>query len=270
MFLTTCGGTQICIVKGGKGDGEVVFWINPDNKDDKKLIEKHCKKILEQNVRTMKVWDGKFEQLPSDKVRILYIAGPSGSGKSTYLANYVRWYQKLFPNCKVILFSKIDDDIAFEDLDCKRIELSEDLIENPLDISEVEPGSIVIFDDVDTIANKKLLASLMNFQSQILELGRHGKVQCIITSHLINKGPQTRTIMSEMKSFTFFPSSGTVQPIEYALKRYIGLRPDEIRDILSIDSRWVTLLLEAPQMILTEHECTFLSEFKKKIKSPKR
>jgi len=255
-MFSTKDGIPICIVKGGKSDGEIVFL-------DDGAVPNYKTKLLSSSItapKVVSVEDGKFQQLPSDKVRVLYIAGPSGAGKSTYISEYAKIYKKLYPGSRIILFSRIADDPAFDDLCYKQIELTDDLVENPLQLEEVIPGSLVIFDDIDTVSNKKLLKSLLNFQSQVLELGRHKDIKCLITSHLINKGPQTKTIMNEMQSFTFFPQSGAARQIRYALEQYVGMKYKEITKMMKTNSRWITILRNYPQILLSEHKCMFLSE----------
>lgn len=251
MFSTDAG-IPVCVVKGGKGDGEIIF-VTED--------EKKHKVVKGKPIRYIEVRDGIFQQMPSDEVRIIYIAGPSGSGKSTYAADYAFLFQKIYPENKIILFSRVGSDPALEGLSYKRVVLTDDLVENPLQIEEVEEGSLVIFDDIDTISNDQLRKSLFNFQGQILEIGRHRNVKCIITGHLINGNDkkQTRTIMNEAHSVTLFPKSGSQYHMKYYLKQYFGLSTAQIRKLLSMESRWITLFKLYPQIVLTQHEGIFVS-----------
>src|SRR5208337_3313732 len=102
--------------------------------------------------------------------------------------------------------------------------LSETLIKNPLQIEEVQDNSLIVFDDIDTISNPELLDSLINFQAQLMEIGRHKNIKVFITSHLANgiKMKQGRIIMNEMQSFTFFPGSGSFHQIKHCLTKYFG------------------------------------------------
>lgn len=251
MFSTE-EGIPVCTVKGGKGDGEIIFVTEE---------EKKHKIVRGKPIRYIDVRDGVFQQMPSDTVRVMYVAGPSGSGKSTYTADYSFLFQKIYPDSKIILFSRVHSDPALEGLDYKRVVLTEDLVENPLQIEEVEEGSLVIFDDIDTISNEELRKSLFNFQGQILEIGRHRNVKCIITSHLINGNDkkQTRTIMNEAHSVTIFPKAGSLYHIKYYLKQYFGLSVKQINAIVALESRWVTLFKSYPQIVLTQHEGKFVS-----------
>lgn len=256
MFSTESG-TPICKIDGGDLDSEILF-IDEKTSDD----PKDKRKIMRAN-RHVEIEDGKFQVLPNDKIRVMYVPGPSGVGKSTYTSKYAKIYKKLYPDARIILFSRIKNDPAFEGLLYKRIELNDELAANPLQLEECTEDSLVIFDDVDTISNTKLLISVLNFQSQIMELGRHKNVKCIITSHLINgnQRKQCRTIMNEMHTLTVFPQGGAVHQIRYVLDKYFGLTYKQVTKILKMDSRWVTIHKNHPQIIVTETSACFLKNF---------
>lgn len=246
-MLSLKDGIPICVVKGGKSNKTIVFLNDNINLEKRKLA----------------ISDGKFQQLPSEKTRVIYIAGPAGSGKSTYVAEYVKLYKKLYPDAKIILFSKVEDDPAFEDIDFKVIPIDEDLVENPLQIEEATDDTLFVFDDIDTISDKNILKSLQNFISQCMELGRHKNIQCIITSHLINGNDKkyTRTIMNELHTLTIFPHSGSSKSIKYCLGEYFDIEKKDIQKILQTNSRWVTIYRTYPKIILTENKVAFADNF---------
>ena len=49
-------------------------------------------------------------------------------------------------------------------------------------IKEFE-NSVVIFDDIDVISGKKIREAVYTTLSQILEIGRHFRITCLVTSH---------------------------------------------------------------------------------------
>ena len=253
MFSTE-EGVPVCVVKGGSNNGEIIF-LNKQDKDKNKVVKSPKKIQLEDD-------DAEFEQLPSDEVRVLYVPAPAGSGKSTYIGKYTKRFCKFHPDKKVFLFSRIQDDPALAEINYKRVVLNEELIENPLQLEEVSDGSLVIFDDIDTISNQKLMRSIYNFQAQLLEMGRHKRIKVCIASHLINGNDrkQSRTIMNEMQSMTIFPASGSVQQIRYALCTYWGLDFKQCTKLLKMKSRWITLFKHAPQILLSEKCLMFMSE----------
>lgn len=253
MSFSTSNGDPLAIVVGGKSKGEIIFLQSEERKDTT---------VKAKPVRDIQVGDGVFEQIPDpDHIRILYIAGPSGSGKSTYAASYIKKYLKLYPGCGFYVFSRVADDEVIDKLKPHRIVIDEEMIHDPIQLEDVEENSIVLFDDIDTISNKKLQDSVNNIKKQILEMGRHTNIQCVITSHLINGNDKgtTRTVLNEMQSFTFFPSSGSTYQIKYCLKQYFGLSGTQIAKVLALPSRAVTIRKIYPQVVISEHQCIFIN-----------
>lgn len=264
-MFSTKDGEPVAIVKGGKANGEIIF-INTKTQSDTCLKDNPS--------RSISVQDGSFEQLPSPNVRIIYIAAPSGAGKSFYSASYIKKYIKLhFPKGErtdeqiqtdphFYLFSRLDADKVLDDLKPIRVKVDESCLKNPFDIREIQPNSMVLFDDIDCITNPKIQACVNLLKEQIMDLGRHTNIKCVVTSHLINGKDKnaTRTLLNEMQSLTIFPKAGSAYQIRYALKHYFGLSATQINKILAIDSRWVTILKSYPQCLISEHQLMFISE----------
>lgn len=240
--------------------GKVVAMIKNKNKVNEIVsidsnIQKGIKKIkLHDNDEFVPVLDTECRS-------IVYICGASGSGKSTFARTLVDNFHTMFPKSIIYMFSRLSSDPAFDDLETKkiiiRIPINNDLIESQIDvINDIEHGSMVIFDDIDTISDKKLMNVLNNIKLQILEIGRHKKIYCIVTSHLINTGDRnsTRTMMNEMSSLVIFPKGGgSVYQQKYCLKNYLGLSNDQISSIIQTsNSRWVLISKNYPQYILTQ------------------
>lgn len=225
-------------------------------KDNKKIISLSDKEIS-NGFDKIKILD-KGVLVPIiniDGREVDYIAGPSGSGKSTYASKIIQIYKKLFPNNNIFIFSRLDKDDVLDRLKPIRVMLDNSLIEDPIDIhSEFQEGDLILFDDCDTIQDKKLKDAISKLKNDILETGRHLNLYIIITSHLINGNDRkdTRTILNEAHTLTIFPKSGSSYGINYVLKNYIGLSKDQINKILNLPSRWVTIGKNYPQYVLYE------------------
>lgn len=240
-------GKMIAMIKNKKKVKELVF-VDPNNQRGIKKIKLHDDDVF-------------VPVLDSDARSIVYICGASGSGKSTFARMLVDSFHKMFPTTPIYMFSRLSSDPAFDDLENKkiliRIPIDKDLLESNIDVvTDFDEGSLVIFDDIDTISDKKIMAVLNNIKLQILEIGRHKKIYCIVTSHLINTNDRngTRTMMNEMSSLVIFPKGGgSVYQQKYCLKNYLGLSNDNITDILETsDSRWVLISKNYPQYVLTQ------------------
>lgn len=278
MFSFDAGKT-IAVIKGGKLNGEILFVNNNEGQCcggcSHKCSKKPCcggcnmcykkQKVNRYIPRDFRI-DGKFQQLPSEEDRIIYIAGPAGSGKSTYAGKYIELYLKLFPDAQFFVFSRLNEDPAFDHLNPHRVTIDESLITEPIDITEdVTPDSIILFDDIDTIQDKKLQLAVNKLKADILEIGRHQNIRCVITCHLINPNERAaaRTLLNEMQTMTVFPNAGSTYQIEYALRKYFGFSVKQIRTLLDIkDSRWLTIFKNYPQVILTENRAMFVTELR--------
>ena len=141
--------------------------------------------------------------------------------------------------------------------------MDESLIQNPIDIhKEIEPGSLVVFDDVDTFSDPKIINAINKLKADILETGRHANIPAVITSHLINPNDRKagRLIMNEMTTMTIFPrGGGSKYQQKYCLKNYLGYSNKEIDKLLKINSRWITFSKNFPQYILTESKAFIIN-----------
>jgi hypothetical protein len=193
----------------------------------------------------------KLEVLPRTDCReVGYVSGVSGSGKSTYVASYIKNYIKMFPDNPIYIFSSLEKDKAFDKYKVKRIKIDESLIENPLSFEQFE-DSLVIFDDTNTIKDKKLLAIVDHYKAHIIECGRHIRARILITSHIISDHMKTRQVLNECSFITVFPNNNKYHIIKY-LKNYAGMSKEQIERILNIKSRWITIYNHYPSYLIYE------------------
>ncbi len=224
-----------CIAKLGKQ----LICIDNSNNKGLKVIE--AKKLNE-----------KFTQVPSISGReSIYISGASGSGKSTYAADYIRNYKKIYPDNNVYLLSKVKNDPAFETLEGITVIDPELFDDDETDFnSDQFSNCLILFDDIDQL-NDKIRKKVTFLRDQLLETGRHNDVFVISTSHLITNYKQSRILLNEANSVTFFPASGWYHIKRY-LEQYVGLSKDEIHKIKNTKSRWVTIFQQFPTVVMQE------------------
>ena len=104
---------------------------------------------------------------------------------------------------------------------------------------------------------KEALYGLLN---QILEVGRHTKTSCIITNHLPTNGKETRRMLNECHSITYFPSSGSKRQLNNLLEGYIGMDTKDIKKAKKLNSRWITVFKNYPQFIMGEKKIYSLAD----------
>lgn len=231
----------------GKNKGKVTLNIIEDKKDF-------------TNEAIGKEFTTKDELLPVPNVHlereVCYIAGPSGSGKSTMCSNYIKTFKKVFPNNSFFLFSRKPSDKILDKLKPLRVPLNQDIVDNPIDINQdINSGSLLLFDDCDTINDLGIKTAVNALLRDVLETGRSHNLSCILTSHLINGTDKnkTKTIFNEAHNITIFPQSGNPYAINYALKNYLGFDSKTISKILKLPSRWVFISKTYPVYVLYEN-----------------
>jgi energy-coupling factor transporter ATP-binding protein EcfA2 len=244
-------GSPICIIKGGKNNGEKVYLTDKIDDDDK------LKKV--KSYQNMALKDGVFQQIPNTRKEreIGVIVGASGSGKSTYVKKYIVEYKKVYKNRPVFMFSNITEDETLKDVKINRIKIDETLLNDPLSVQDFSE-SLVLFDDIDVISNKLLKEAVYQIMNEILETGRHFKVSSLMTSHLSN-GVNMKRILNESHFFVYFPFGSTRQTI-YTLENYIGVDKNDIKKIKGTKSRWACVFKNYPQVVLTEKHIFMLAE----------
>ncbi len=248
MFSINDGKPMAKIV-GGEYNGEILYLRAESDESESDESE---------DLGTAVEFDGKLVPLLDVNQRsVVYIAGPSGSGKTTYALNLVKNYKKIFPNKDFYLFSRTDykDDPAYSGMKIQQVKLDENLLENPINIEkELRGGSILLFDDCNTIQDDKIKKQIDKLMADIMEVGRRMDITIIITNHLVipNERKIARTILNEAQILTVFPKSGSSQQITYALKTYFGLTKKQINEILSLPSRWVTIYKNYPMCVMYE------------------
>lgn len=270
-------GTPIALVKKGKFDGELLCLVDIDSGDCCDKCSERCyqskKKCCSKcNLSSIRKEDDHLD-LSADvtfsmsKLKPLvkmyeraveYIAGPSGSGKSTMANSLIENYTKVNPKAEVFIISRTDyrTDPALKDLKIKQIKIDDRLLEKPLDITkDFSKGTLILFDDCNTVQDDKLRKYLEKLISDILEVGRKLGIYIIITSHLLipNEKKFARTILNEVQYMTVFPKSGSSQQIRYALKTYFGLTDKQVSKILDLESRWVRISKSYPMYVLYDH-----------------
>ena len=202
-------GRPLCKVEKGKYNGYIVSVSDqqPNEEEDNEELIKEFKRLKIPN-------DSRFQHMP-DTTRereILYITGCSGSGKSTYTRKFIEQLKKAKKDIPIYLFSALPDDESLDSVKPLRIQLDESLIEDPIDIKEFA-DSVVLFDDIDVIPDKKIREAVYEIMNMGLEIGRHYKINMVITNHLPTNGRDTRRILNEASSFTYFPHSANANII---------------------------------------------------------
>lgn len=217
------------------------------------IYKKAKKKVNNTNGREIVIHDGILRPLPSmDSRQCIYVTGPSGSGKSTYIAKYAEMYKKQHKDKNpVVLFSRLGEDESLDYIKPTRIEITDELLEDPIEPEELT-DTMTIFDDTDTIRDKKLLKEIDSLKDDLLQVGRHNNTHVVIVSHMMTNYKQTRAVLNECHAIVFFPKSGNRHAITYVLTKYFGVSKKDLERIMDLPSRWVALYKNFPMFVLYE------------------
>ena len=200
-----------------------------------------------------------------------YICGATGSGKTTWACHFIKEILRRRPSMKFYVFSQLKEDDVLDLIKPVRIQLEESLIEEPIPLEKLE-NSVVLFDDIETIPDKKLKEAVANIRSRCLSEGRHHNISTICTNHQITDYKKTRDMLLECEFITFFPQSGGNNSILRLLQTYIGLSKKQVNRLMSLPSRWVTVYNRAPLTAMYESGVFLLTDMMEppKVKEPAR
>lgn len=260
-MLSLKKGRKIAIIKIKGNRKKEYIYINENDIYNSESDDNKNKndKTLTTNI---KIKNGRILPLPNTQiVEKIYISAPSGAGKSTFISNWINEALKMkqFKNDDVILFSSIEQDEVLDKHDPLRVELNEELIENPLNGEDVK-NSIVIFDDTDTIQCTQINKAVLDFKNYLLEQGRHFNTRLLITSHILSDREKTKRTLNEATAICLFPRSGTTELIKKFLKDKLGFSKKQIKKMLNLKSRWVCIYKTAPMYIISEREIYILND----------
>jgi len=248
-----------------ENQGTPIAIIKPEEKGKSRCpilcVESKKESIRPFNDLVLKDGEGKIQPIPNPEQerQILYITGASGSGKSYFTRQYCAEFQRIFPKRQIYLFSSINDDSSIDEIKgLQRIKLTPSLLKEELTAEDFK-DSMVIFDDTDCITDKAMKLKIGGILNSILETGRHFNTYCIYTSHLPCAGNDTKRILNEAHSITFFPHSLGGRSLKYLLESYLGLDKEQIKKIKSLPSRWCMVAKTYPQVVISEKNAYLVS-----------
>lgn len=196
---------------------------------------------------------GILKPVPEIKGRqCLYTSGPSGAGKSTHTSSYAQQWRALFPDNPIYLFSSVAEDKALDKLHPIRIALDPSILENKLQPADFK-NSLVIFDDIDVITDKKVKDEVFRIQDQLLQTGRHTNTYVISTSHTLVNYNKTKIILGEAHQITVFPNGTKLnESFKRFLEKHCSFDKKCIAKIEGLKTRWITVNKSYPQYVLYE------------------
>ena len=94
--------------------------------------------------------------------------------------------------------------------------------------------------------------------NQVLEVGRHYSISCLITNRVPSDRHNTRRILNEVMYFVYFPASAGGK-IKYVLTEYLDVDEQNIKYFKSLNTRWTVIRKNFPQRWASQHEVGLLN-----------
>ncbi|MBS1737344.1 MAG: ATP-binding protein [Bacteroidetes bacterium] len=197
--------------------------------------------------------EGYIECLPLQESSRVSIFGPSGVGKSTWTGNFLEQYHKKYKKNKIYVFSPIREDGAFKKVETEYVRLEDSILDHPLQIQEFK-DSCCVFDDIESINDKKIRQSIETFRDICLETGRHENITTLCISHVILNGPSTKRMLNESDQVVVFARSN-FNAIKNLCVRYYGFSRDDVNYLKQIGekSRWQCIKRSFPTCIISQN-----------------
>jgi hypothetical protein len=132
------------------------------------------------------------------------------------------------------------------------VKIDATVLEIPFDVGEFT-NSVCLFDDIESITDKKLNDSVRIFRNQCYEIGRSpSNITTIAVHHVILANEKTKIILNESDEVVLFPKSNFSQ-IESLCRRYYGMTKDQLNYLKDVPSRWAVVKRSYPTTIITEN-----------------
>jgi hypothetical protein len=209
-----------------------------------------------EHLKELQLKGGVIQKIPNDIISngdMLIISGPRGSGKSWHLADYVIEYTKMFPKNPIYLIRSGNEDKNLDRYVTKVINLSDEKIKDQFVKSEMVPSdfknSLVIFDDIDMIAQADISKLVYRLLNDIIETGRKYGIYCVQTSHLSADHEKTKRALNGANSITYM-GNGIQSASTYVLPKLLHLDRKQINKMCNTGSRWLTLFKDFPMCVM--------------------
>jgi hypothetical protein len=232
--------------------------IPPVEEDELEIYHK----LLAMNKRltSVKINQGNFQQLPniqnnSDGTHerdVMLYYGSGGSGKSWQINKYLIEYNKIYKKNHIYVFSPHKTDAYSKIKNLINVVVDEELMNEKEIALDSLSNSVIVFDDVDSIQNKKVNEFIKKFRDFALENSRHHNINLLVTSHDVLTGRNNRLLLNELTHLYVFPR--TNPNLNYLIKTYTGIQETEIKKIVRENPRWVCICKSYPRWVMTENQ----------------
>lgn len=243
-----------------KKDMTLIAYKVSDDSKIKSYIYLDAEKDPTKRVEHLKIeHDEKFQPVPIIKsneknTTYSYVAGASGCGKSYFVAKWIENLKKQskFKDHDVYVISpQTEDDPAFEKLGYFRLDITfPDFAQLTF---EDFKDSIVVFDDLTSLHDKRLSFFITMLQKACLENGRKLNISVISVNHALKDWMKTKYVIGESPYYTIFPNSNYNECAKF-LKSYASFDKFQLEYVKELDTRALTIHRNSPNYMISDHE----------------
>jgi hypothetical protein len=244
------GGTPVAVV------------TNEDKPKQKKMLFMYDTKVPDGEHSISLEGNDTYEKAidTSQEREVMYVSGMSGAGKSYYCKQFIEKYHKKYPKRLILVFSSLGSCKTLDKLKyLKRIKIMEEEFMNRTLTAHDFKDSLVLFDDIDVISNKKIKMKVYETMNSILQIGRHTNTTALVTSHSATAGNDTKIILNEATAITLFPKASGNKGLLYIADQYLGLDTKQAKALKQIEGRFVTVIRAHPRCILSLKSANMIS-----------
>lgn len=209
-----------------------------------------------------------------NQVNTISIFGNIGSGKSYFTGEYMKQFRKLYPESKILVFSRKTNQPAFTQ-QYQQIDVQDqDFLMNPYSTKDImamheKEGQkipvLAIFDDVSTF-DKRTLKAVLFTRDDFIKVGRSLGIHVIVTNHIISDGLLSKTLHN-MSSHTVYFLKNQKAKVEQALKDRQKFKPEVIDFIIDLPTRWIcitdSLIITQSSVFTQDGLCKYLKNSKR-------
>ena len=177
-----------------------------------KLMHEKLKKCLEFSPTDKIFLKPIYDTSANRKNQILTMFGSSGCGKSWKVNDCLVRNPAVLANLvpMIYIFSSVDNDPSYQGLRELYGEkfvhkYPRDLEPSDLNVKMYDKKSVLIFDDVNSIGDKRIRQSVINFRNNLLEIARHRSLVVISTEHLFHNRVHTQKLRNSSAYMCLYP-----------------------------------------------------------------
>jgi hypothetical protein len=204
------------------------------------IIATKLKTTLEFSSRDKVFLKPIYDTLPNRKNQIVSLFGSSGAGKSWMINDLLMRNPAIQDNESVpmvVLFSSVgSDDPSYAPIknfmdekftwkDPKDVE-ARDLL-----VSSYEKKTVLIFDDINSIADRRVRERIIAFRDTCLEVARHKSLAIINSSHLYHDRAKTQKLRNSSAFYVLYPRN-SVKPILDVFENQFAMNRHERNDLV--------------------------------------